>query len=85
MPAAAWFRRVALQGEADAQFNLGVRHARGEGVPADPVVAYTWLNLAAAQGTQGARGARDKVRDGMTDEQVQEAQRRSREWKPRRE
>jgi TPR repeat protein len=83
--AVAWYRQSADAGNPHAQFNLGILHARGEGVPADPVEAYKWLNLAAAQGKQGARDARDSVRGRMTEEQVQEAQKRSREWKPRRE
>ncbi len=81
--AAEWFRRAAAQGEADAQFNLGILHARGEGVPADPVEAYKWLNLAAAQGKVGAGDARDTVRGELTEEQLEEARKRSREWKPR--
>ena len=35
MEAVNWYRRAADQGHADAQFNLGVSYADGEGVPQD--------------------------------------------------
>ena len=41
---------AAAQGRADAQFNLGVMHAKGRGVPQDYGLALKWYRLAAAQG-----------------------------------
>ena len=55
------FGPPAAQGLATAQFNLGLMHANGWGVPRDDVEAYVWVTLAAAQ-TSGAdhdRMARD--------------------------
>ena len=37
-----WFRKAAEQGDADAQYNLGVMHAQGYGVPQDFVLAHMW-------------------------------------------
>ena len=76
-------RRAAEQGQAGAQFNLGTMYAKGEGVPQDDVQAHLWFNLAGAGGNDEAREARDMVRKLMSREQVAEAQRLAREWKPK--
>jgi hypothetical protein len=56
----------------------------GEGVPVDYVLAYMWINLAAAQGGADAQARKDIINDilepRMTREQIAEAQRLSREW-----
>ncbi len=43
-------RRLAAQGDAEAQTNLGVMYANGEGVPQNDAEAVKWSRLAAAQG-----------------------------------
>jgi len=48
------FQQAALSGDPNAQFELGTAYALGRGVPADPVIAYTWLTLAFANGDQQA-------------------------------
>ena len=48
-------RASAAQGDADAQFNLGVMYAEGYGVPQDYVEAGTWYRLAADQGDADAQ------------------------------
>lgn len=53
--AAAWFHRSAAQGYADAQFNLGLMYANGEGVPQDPVKAVELFRKAASQGNVDAQ------------------------------
>src|SRR6478735_2726339 len=87
--AAKWFRRAADQGDALAQYNLGLSYARGEGVTPDPVAAHMWLNLASARFPAGdsrnrtaATKNRDTVASEMSSDQLTEAQRRAREWKP---
>ena len=45
---------LAEQGDAEAQLNLGIRCANGEGVSEDDVEAVKWYRLAAKQGL--ARG-----------------------------
>ena len=80
------YRLAANQGHASAQYNLGVMYDNGEGVRQDYVEAHTWLTLAAAQSSGEDRDRSVKARDGvaerMTSEQVAEAQRHTREWKP---
>ncbi len=58
----------------------------GGGVPQDRVAAHMWLDLAAAQSSgfewDFSVKLRDDVAAGMTPEQIAEAQRLAREWKP---
>lgn len=56
----------------------------GEGVPQDYVSALRWLNLAAMRGEKGAVEMRDEVAAKITPSQIAEAQRLTREWKPKR-
>ncbi len=44
------FRPLAEQGEAQAQFKLGVMYHQGQGVPQDYAEAMKWYRLAAEQG-----------------------------------
>ncbi|PSJ16774.1 tetratricopeptide repeat protein [Nitrosomonas supralitoralis] len=48
--AAGWFYRAAEQGYADAQFNLGLMYANGEGVTQDMEQAVELFKKAAVQG-----------------------------------
>lgn len=75
-------RPLAEQGNATAQYNLGLFYDNGLGVPQDRVRAHMWLNLAAMQGREGAAALRDLVARLMTPTQVAEAQKLAREWKP---
>ncbi|MCY1306228.1 Sel1-repeat-containing protein YbeT [compost metagenome] len=55
-PAAVrWFRKAAEQGNADAQFFLGIAYARGDGVEQDLSAAAEWYAKAAAQGMRKAQ------------------------------
>jgi TPR repeat protein len=45
----------AEEGDAEAQFNLGVMYAQGQGVPQDDVQAVKWYRLAADQGVAQAQ------------------------------
>ena len=47
---ARWFRLAAVQGHADAQFNLGHMFESGLGVAKDRAEAARWYRMAAAQG-----------------------------------
>lgn len=68
--AAAWFHRSALQGYADAQFNLGLMYANGEGgLEKDAVKAVEFFRKAAAQGNADAQnnlGAMYHLGEGVT-------------------
>jgi uncharacterized protein len=85
--AVGWYRKAADQGDSLAQFKLGLIYGQGQGMPQDYVRAHMWFNIAAA----GASDAsvrdqsvkyRDLVAAKMTPEQIAEAQRLAREWKP---
>lgn len=90
--AAKWYRRAAEQGMPDSQVNLGVLYYNGQGVPRNYVLAHMWLSLAASKYPASARKNldeavhfKDLVDAKMTPEQVAEAQRLAREWKPKKE
>jgi TPR repeat protein len=74
-------RPPANQGDAVAQFNLGVMYDNGHGVPQDHVLAYMWFNLSAAQGNQLAAGRRDRMATRMTPAQIAKARKLAREWR----
>ena len=50
-----WYRRAAEQGNADAQVNLGLMYANGQGVRQDYTQAVQWCRRAAEQGHAGAQ------------------------------
>jgi TPR repeat protein len=58
-------------------------YASGNGVPKDCVQAHMWRSLAAAQGHDGSRHNLELLEKKMSPEQITEAQRLAREWKPR--
>ncbi len=85
---AKWFRLAADQNDPQAQYNLGVLFANGQVGKPDNVSAYMWFNLAAAHFAASdprrstALSDRDRVANQMTAEQIAEAQRLAREWRP---
>jgi TPR repeat protein len=77
--AAKWLRKAAEQGDPwshSAQSVLGTLYEDGHGVPQDYVLAYMWYNLG------GAETARDDLAAKMTPDQIAEAQRLTRGWRP---
>ncbi len=84
-----WYCKAAEQGHVRAQYNLGLMYGDGRGVPQDYVQAHKWINLAAARFSSSEWELRDaavqlrnEVAAKMTSEQIAEAQRLVREWKP---
>jgi len=53
--AARWYRKSALQGNALAQFNLGMLYVDGRGVRQSYIKAARWFEKAAAQGIAPAQ------------------------------
>jgi hypothetical protein len=82
--AVKWYRKAAEQGDSWGQIYLGRMYVAGQGVPQDYVLAHKWANLATAQKSFVTR-ERDLVAAKMTPEQIAEAQRLAREWKPKKE
>jgi hypothetical protein len=72
--AATWLQRAAQSGHGLAQFELGLMYRGDAGIEADNVKAYTWLNLAAAQGVIGADAAREIVLRKLSPAEISEAQ-----------
>jgi uncharacterized protein len=88
--AAKWYRLAAEQGNPTAQSNLGSMYYSGRGVPQDYVQAHMWVDLAASRFPPSAREDRDQaahnrdiVASKMTPEQLAEAQKLARAWKPK--
>jgi TPR repeat protein len=85
--AVAWYRKAAEQGYVIAQTSLGWMFANSQGVPQDHIRAYMWFKLATAHGDKDIAHVsgrmRDKVAKRMTPNQLAEALRLAREWKPR--
>ena len=81
--AAKWTRRAAEQGHTVSQSALGIMYYVGEGVPQDSVLAHMWLNLAVSKGQEEVVELRDAIATILTPQQLAEAQRLAREWKPK--
>jgi uncharacterized protein len=84
--AAEWLRKAADQGNADAQYNLGRMYYTGEGVTSDYIQAFVWFSLSAADSKglsqKDAIIGRDFIAEKMWPQQMAEAKRLAREWKP---
>ena len=79
-PAAAdLYAQGAARGDPFAQAMLGLMYDKGHGVPQDFVLAYKWLNLAAAHASGSQRDVyarlRDAVASKMSTNEIAEGQR----------
>jgi TPR repeat protein len=52
---AHWFKLAADQGQTEAEYNLGVLRANGQGVSRDDAEAVRWYRLAAERGHRDAQ------------------------------
>jgi TPR repeat protein len=85
--AAKWYRKAAEQGHAGAQLYLGVLVAQGQGVGPNCVEAYKWIELAkrgSALDKIAANGSQQRLVTYMTQEQIAEGKKLSREFVPKR-
>ena len=80
--AVRWYLRSANQGNDLAQRKLGLLYERGDGVPKDYVQAYMWYTLGAANGGKIGALQRDELAIRMTSDQLAEAKKLARGWKP---
>ena len=53
--AVRWYRKAAAQGNAYAQYYLGLCYQKGQGVEIDVPRAYAWFQLAADHGHEDAK------------------------------
>ncbi len=80
---AEWYRLAAEQGYAPAQNNLGALYLRGWGnLEANPVQAYLWFSLAGEQGFPGANKKRTDAGHFLSVDELAQAERLAREWRP---
>ena len=78
MEAVKWYGKAAEQGNAKAQFNLGVAYYKGEGVAKNLVEGYAWNHLAAVTDDY-AKLQQTNLEKVMSSQQVAAGQRRSAE------
>ena len=81
--AGKWWRQAADQGYAQAQYGLGMLCCNGQGMPTNNVEAYKWITLALAQGQEDDAGLLAALEQRMTSDQIAEAKRLVREFRPR--
>ncbi len=85
--AVAYYTSAAERGDATGQYLLGLMYDKGHGVQQDGVIAYMWLNLAAAHAPKHFREYFLRLRDAeatkMTPAQIIAGQRLAVEWVPR--
>jgi TPR repeat protein len=84
--AANWYRKSAEQGNVYAQASLGILYHSGKGLPHDDVQAEMWFIVSAERVQQSDRDTivemRDSVAAHLSADQLSEARRLAREWKP---
>ena len=78
------YRRAAEQGDTFAQSRLGLSYDKGHGVPQDFILAYKWLDLAAARASRREQDFYSRLRDAVASKmslgQVVEGQRLALMW-----
>ena len=83
-----WYRASAVQGNSSAQGSLGAMYRKGLGLPQDHIQAHMWYSLAVANSELDQERKLwaknlDATAQKMTAEEIAEAQRLAREWKPK--
>ena len=68
-----WTRKAAKQGYPEAQLNLGLMYANGQGTKKNYLYAYVLLNRAAVT-VESAREIRDRLEAKMTQKEIAKAQ-----------
>ena len=76
----ALFRNRAAKGDTEAQFELGMLYALGNGVDRDYVAAYMWTEIAAQQNEPYADFIRDEVAANMKPPEIASARREANAW-----
>jgi uncharacterized protein len=82
--AADLYCQAAIRGNPFGQAMLGLMYDKGHGVPQDFILAYKWLNLAAARSSKHGRDyflrLRNAVASKMSPAQIAEGQRLAMAW-----
>ena len=69
-------KKLALQGNPEAQFKLGKYYKNGIGVSKSPILAYMWMHLSGYKPQ-----ALKELEEIITQEQIEEALSRASQWK----
>lgn len=80
--AAAWYQKAAAQGHEVAQTALSFMYTEGRGVERDFVQALKWNAIVGQQNQMIAVMFRNHLTYRMNEEEIAEADRLAREWKP---
>jgi len=84
--AADLYIQAAIRGNPFAQSMLGLMYDKGHGVPQDFILAYKWLNLAAARASKREREYYSRLRNAvaskMSPDQIVAGQRLALLWAP---
>ena len=84
--AADLYTQAAIAGNPFAQAMLGLLYDKGHGVPLDVVLAYKWMNLAAAHANRRQRDyylrLRNAIASKMSPDQISEGQQLALNWAP---
>ena len=85
--AADLYLRAAERGDPTGQYLLGLMYNKGHGVWQDGILAYKWLNLAAARAPARVREHYSRVRDAaaskLTQDQISMGQTLALQWVPK--
>jgi uncharacterized protein len=76
-----WMLDAAEAGLPQAQAELGVRYATGEGVAKDPIEAHKWFFIARLAGNAGAAKNTELSQQRLPPQQIEEGERRARSWR----
>lgn len=75
-----WFRKAAEFGVVDSQYNLAVLYENGLGISPSKTEALYWYEVAARSGDASAPGDVERLRQDLSLEDAQTAQRRASTW-----
>jgi hypothetical protein len=75
--AAKWIETAAVLGDPDGMHELGRLYRDGVGFDRDPVKAYIWFSRSAAAFNTSAVRDRDDVARGLSEKELEDAQRKS--------
>ena len=75
-----WFRKAADFGLTDSQYNLAVLYEAGLGISPSQTEALYWYEVAARQGDEGAPAKVEALREKVSLDAAQQAQRRAAAW-----
>jgi len=74
------FGDMAVSGNAEVLYELGLMYATGRNGETDMIAAHKWLNIAAFRGCSAARTQRDEIAGQMSKDEIRQAQREARYW-----